>query len=286
MPMPSSFDILGPNEPLHPVILSVPHAGRQYPAAAAGLLRLGLPQLLSLEDRYADLLVDTAVAQGTRAIVARTPRLWVDLNRDEQEFDREMIRGTPDIVPIVTAKVRGGLGLIPRKIARGGDIWRRHLSTEELEARIRENHRPYHAALATLLAETRARFGVAILLDVHSMPSLATRDMECPAQVVVGDRFGRSALGRFTARATFALELCGLPVAVNTPYSGGYILNRHGAPGGSIHALQLEFDRRLYLEPSHQQPSEGIARIRDVVARLVRALADEATTPSFAIAAE
>jgi N-formylglutamate amidohydrolase len=286
MSSPVSFEIVGSPVPQHPVVLSVPHAGRHYPAEAGGLLRLGRAQLLPLEDRYADLLIDEAVAQGARAIVARTPRLWIDLNRDEREFDREMIAGVPESVPQITAKVRGGLGLIPRKISGGGDIWRRRLTPGELEARIALFHRPYHEAVAQMLAETRARFGVAVLLDLHSMPPLPIRDAVRPAQLVVGDRFGKSAASRFTAAILYALERHGLSAAVNSPYSGGHLLDRHGKPQEDVHALQLEIDRQLYLDPTMQQPSAGIGTIRHLVAQLVSILASEAGAAPFAIAAE
>src|SRR5215213_7212483 len=54
-----------------PVLLSVPHSGREYPpwliANAAG----GRPALESLEDPLVDRLVWRAVAQGIGAVVAR-----------------------------------------------------------------------------------------------------------------------------------------------------------------------------------------------------------------------
>ncbi|MFX7198018.1 N-formylglutamate amidohydrolase, partial [Acinetobacter baumannii] len=81
------------------------------------------------------------------------------------------------------AKLRGGLGLVPRRVAGAGELWRRRLDANDVNARIRNDHRPYHAALACALAAARARFGTAVLLDIHSMPSLGPDQ----PRLVIGD---------------------------------------------------------------------------------------------------
>ena len=285
MARPPIFDQIGPALAALPVLISVPHAGRDYPAALPEMTRLGMPQLLPLEDRYADLMLADAVAEGAQAIVCHVPRLLIDLNRDVREFDPAMIEGDAGAVPLASAKVRGGLGLVPRKV-RGGEIWRHKLPASELHLRIADIHRPYHAALADRLAVMKQRFGVAVLLDLHSMPPVVDRSGEGAPQIVIGDRFGRSAHGRFTARALAELEAAGYATSVNVPYAGGHILDRHGSPGGGVHAIQIEIDRRLYLDSSLDQPGPGLAAVRRLIARLVQALADEACALPFAIAAE
>ncbi len=286
MPHFLSFDQLGPETPGLPVLLSVPHSGRDYPDGVAKMVRLNRQQLLPLEDRYAELMIEKAVGQGAQALVARTPRLWIDLNRDEREFDGGMIEGTPERPPIVTMKVRGGLGLIPRKIARAGDVWHGKLSAVDMAERVAQHHRPYHAALAAALRATRAKFGIAILLDVHSMPPLRCGEGWEAPEIVLGDRFGRSTHSRFTARALAELEVQNLAVAVNSPYSGGHILDRHAEPRQGIHALQVEVDRRLYLDASLTSPGPGLARVQRIISALVGALAQEALESPLAIAAE
>src|SRR3546814_12031696 len=72
---------------------------------------------------------------------------------------------------LASARTRGGLGLVPSRISGSGAIWLQRMTGVELRRRIDEVHRPYHAALARLLEEARGRFGVAVLLDCHSMPS-------------------------------------------------------------------------------------------------------------------
>lgn len=245
-----------------------------------------MAELLPLEDRYADLLADMAIAQGTQALIARVPRLWIDLNRDVREYDPAMVDGALDLPSVMSAKVRGGLGLIPRKIARGGDIWRAKLDAEEVAERIAAFHQPYHAQLAAMLKAAQAKFGVAVLIDIHSMPPLVDRTGEGAPQIVIGDRFGKSADGRFTACALAYVEDQGFAASVNSPYAGGHILERHGAPVRGIHALQLEVDRRLYLDYTLARAGPGLGAMQALINDLVQVLAEEASRTSYAIAAE
>jgi N-formylglutamate amidohydrolase len=252
----------------------------------AELARVGPRQLRPLEDRYADALITDAVAWGVQAIVANVPRAWIDLNRQEREFDPAMMAGSGASEPLLTAKVRGGLGLIPRRVARAGEIWRRPIAVQDLALRIAEAHRPYHAALSHMLEQARARFGVAVLIDLHSMPPIVDRNGEGVPQIVIGDRFGKSAHGRFTSCALAEAEAFDLRAAVNAPYAGGHILERHAAPSQGIHAVQIEVDRALYLDAALDQPSVGTARMQRFVAGLAIALAGEALGADLSIAAE
>jgi len=278
--------MLGPAHPESPVVLAVPHAGRDYPPDLLAASRLPRGKLEALEDRYADLLVSGAVAGGATALVALRARAWIDLNRDEREIDPGMLDSPPLVPLLMSAKVRGGIGLVPRRIADGGEIWHRRLTRREVERRIIEDHRPWHRAIATLLDRAKARFGCAVLIDCHSMPPLPSQPVACAPNVVVGDRFGRSAADRFGDRLCAVVAAAGLKVARNTPYSGGHTLDRHGRPDRAVHALQVEIDRSLYLNRDLRSPSAGAAEAIDLVRRAAAALADEATAYPPALAAE
>ena len=278
--MTGSFDRLGPAAPASPVVVSVPHAGRDYPLALRAALRVPLSSLLPLEDRHIDRV---ALAARTTEImfVQRLPRAWIDLNRGEEERDPRVDEGAPAALPPQqTAKLRSGLGLVPRRASGAGEIWRRRFPADDIAARIAHDHRPYHAALAETLAATRAVFGIAVLVDLHSMPPIDG------AQLVIGDRFGRSCGSRFVARIEAECGAIGLRSAINAPYAGGYILDRHGAPGRGIHAVQIELDRALYLDGRHEAPGPGVAHSVALVGRILAALEDEALACSIAAAAE
>ena len=260
-------------------MLSVPHAGRDYPLPLRSALRVPLTAIRGLEDRHAD-----AIALGAREIetlfVALRPRAWIDLNRSEQERDPRLDDGARAGGPPLSAKLRSGLGLVPRRVGNSGDIWSRRLSADEVAMRIRDDHRPYHAALAAALASARARFGVAVLLDVHSMPPLG--DPAAAPRLVLGDRFGKSAAARFAARVEGVARAHGVNCAANAPYSGGHILERHGDPRRGVHAIQLEFDRSLYLDAALDQPGPGLPASVAMLRSIIDALADEALPAALA----
>ena len=273
MPVPA-FTRHGPLRPASPVVLSVPHAGRDYPYALRAALKVPPAALTTLEDRHADTLARAAATDQT-LIVASRARAWIDLNRAEDERDPRLDEGAPRRAPVeLSIKLRSGLGLVPRRASGWGDLWKRRLSNEEVMHRIRTDHRPYHHALAAELEAVRAVFGIAILLDVHSMPSLLP--VGSSARVVLGDRYGKSSAARFVSRAEAACQAHGVRTATNTPYSGGHLLDRHGAPARGIHAIQLEFDRALYLDAKLDAPGSGFGATVALLREIVAAVADEA----------
>lgn len=276
-----SFDLFGSlDAPASPVILSVPHAGRDYPLALRAALRVPIEALTVLEDRHVDQLA-SAARNAETMLVQRPARAWIDLNREESERDPRVDDGVdPRAAQAPSAKLRSGLGLVPRRIGRHGDLWQRPFAGEAIAARIAADHRPYHRALATALAAARARFGAAVLIDVHSMPPLADTAM------VFGDRYGRAAATRFVHRLEAEAEAAGLRYALNAPYAGGHILDRHGDPARGIHAVQIEWSRALYLDAALDQPGPGLAGAARIFRRMIDAIADEAASGALSLAAE
>ena len=281
---PPPFRRLGPESPGSPLVISVPHAGRAYSNALLAAARLSRARLESLEDRLVDRLVWRAVEGGAAALIADSPRAEIDLNRDERELDPAMVLPRPAAeATMESPRTRGGLGLIPARIAGAGAIWRQRIAAAEVARRVERIHRPYHAALAAELEAAKARFGIAVLLDCHSMPP---RGAVGQAGVVLGDRHGGSMAETLVAAAERAAREAGFAVARNAPYAGGHITERHGRPARGVHALQLELDRSLYLAPDLRTTGPGFDRVARLVAAIAEALADAALDPPEAIAAE
>lgn len=268
--------------PTSPIVLSVPHAGRDYPPAIRAALNVPIADLLPLEDRHVDTVALAARTDQT-TIVQNRARAWIDLNRREDERDPRVDEGAAPIREgESSAKLRSGLGLVPRRASGTGDVWARRFTDDDITERIDRDHRPYHVALADMLAAARARFGVAVLLDLHSMPPLGPAHKH--ARIVIGDRFGHTADARFVAR--IAAERRGIATAYNAPYAGGHILERHGDPANGIHAIQLELDRSLYLDRRYNGPGTGFMTTVAMVRAMIVALTDEALGGSLAAAAE
>lgn len=226
-----------------PVVLSVPHAGRDYPVWLVGLARHGRNSLAALEDPLVDRLVWRAMGQGAGAVIAQAPRAAIDCNRAEDEIDPAIIHGHRRTRP--SPRARGGLGIVPSRTAAHGHLWLEPIGGDELESRLRQAYLPYHRAIEDQVQLLLARFGCALLLDCHSMPA-----SKGTAQVVFGDRFGRSAAPWLVAEAQAVATEAGFTAAANDPFAGGHVLDRHGAPHNGVHALQVEIDRRCYLTPA------------------------------------
>lgn len=281
-----AFEHREPAELVSPVILSVPHAGRDYSHSLLSSSRLPLAQLETLEDRLMDRLIEPAQATGAVSIVAHTPRAEIDLNRDEREVDPAIIAPPPPARAIMpSARTRGGLGLIPARITGAGPIWHRPISESELSRRILQVHRPYHLALADAIERARRRFGIAVLIDCHSMPP---RSDSSPAQaeVIFGDLHGTSIAADLREAAVAAARQLGFRTACNAPYAGGYITARHGRPSAGVHAIQIEIDRSLYLTRDLRSPGPGYERTAAMLAQVTAALANRAIGTPQAIAAE
>jgi N-formylglutamate amidohydrolase len=264
-----------------PVLLSVPHAGRDY-APHETQLRVPLSAVRSLEDRYAERLADLAIAQNVPTIIAQAPRLAIDLNRAPEDLDPAMIRGMSGGGAPLSVKARAGLGLIPSRLASTGSLWRGALDRHDFDARLRDIYDAWHSAIEAQLSRTRAIWGCALLIDLHSMPPL---DMADAPQIVIGDRFGRSASAHIADAAIAVLTGMGYRVACNVPYAGGQIVARHANPAANVHALQIEIDRQLYLDAALDRPGPGLATMQNLVVRLITALSN-ALAPGLAAAAE
>lgn len=281
------FNIYGVVELPLPVLVSVPHAGREYPDIIFSALRLPSAALLRLEDRYADLLARNLMRSESPLIVAHRARAWIDLNRDETDLDVDMVSGADRAdYPQPGAKQRGGLGLVPRRLSGDGDLWMRPFELADIEHRIASFHRPYHLQVDDMLRRMRAKFGVAILLDLHSMPPIRQAQVQEAPQFVVGDRFGQSAASQYAELLIGQIRMRGFRAALNHPYAGEYILRRHARPKSNIHAIQLEVDRSLYLDSALREPGAGLAAITTLIDDLVYALADQALGTATLIAAE
>jgi len=263
-----------------PVLLSVPHSGRDYPDWLVALASAGKPSLTVLEDPWVDRLVWRALQRGCGAVIARAPRAAIDCNRAEDEVDPSIVEGARR--GRVSARARGGLGIVPTRTQQHGYLWRRAISPTQLDERLSQAHRPYHAAVEAQLASLVDRFGCALLLDCHSMPP----PPDGVPPIVVGDCRGRTADGWLSAEAIAIVQRSGFEAGLNEPFAGGHVIDRHAQPHRGVHALQLEIDRRCYLDDKLAKPGRGFDRVAALIETLAVELGQALIGRQFATAAE
>lgn len=245
-----AYELLSPTEQSRPLVLASPHSGNRYPADFLAAARLDPRALRKSEDCFVDEMFTDAAALGIPLLRALFPRAYLDVNREAYELDPDMFVDTlPPYVNTRSPRVAAGLGTIARVVANGEDIYRGKLRFAEAERRVSTFYHPYHTALKGLLERTRDRFGHAVLIDCHSMPSpgLGERDSR-RADIVLGDCFGNACAPSVMDAADRFLRGLGYSVNRNSPYAGGFTTRHYGRPRQGLHALQIEISRDLYMD--------------------------------------
>jgi N-formylglutamate amidohydrolase len=241
------FDVVEPRVLTAPLIFNSPHSGARYPKRFLSASRLDPLTLRRSEDAFVDELFLPCVALGAPLLRAHFPRAFLDVNREPFELDPQMFEGSlPEFANTRSLRVAAGLGAIPRVVGDTQPIYRGRISVADALERIAAFHQPYHERLGGLVGRARARFGLSILIDCHSMPSTLAEGG--PLDIVLGDRFGTSAAGWIVEALESALLARGYRVRRNKPYAGGFITETFGAPANSRHAVQIEINRALYMD--------------------------------------
>ena len=259
-----------------PLVVSSPHSGRAYDGDFLSASVLDAQRIRSSEDAYVDLLLAHVPALGVPLLAAEMPRAMLDLNRAPEELDPAVVRDVPR--GATNPRISSGLGVIPRVVAQGRAIYGGKISRAEAAGRIERIWRPYHATLASLMDAAQARFGQAILLDVHSMPHEAIEGSgprgRTP-EIVLGDRFGTAAAPELMDAAERIFAGLGFRVARNAPFAGAYITQTYGQPARHRHAIQVEIDRALYLDEVRVRPAAQFDAVRDLLTEAVARLRDD-----------
>lgn len=242
------------------VIVCSPHSGRDFPAWFLEETCLDVTALRSSEDAFMDRLIEPALTAGAATLVARIPRSIVDLNRSASDLDPGAVRCR--VTRPATPRALAGLGVIPRVVSAARPIRQRPIAMAEAKRRIETYWRPYHTALRGLVDEAVARFGWAIVIDMHSMPHEAISHLLPPRpDIVIGDRHGISCGMVLRERVCAAFRRAGFSLRLNVPFSGAYVANAYGRPTQGVHVLQVEIDRSLYLDQAEMKPSTGYPRL-------------------------
>lgn len=261
-----------------PVVVTSPHSGSDYPTAFLAASRLSAHDLRQSEDMYVDALFAEAPNFGATLIAARYPRSFVDLNRGANEIDPDLVE---DDLPVhreqSLPRVQAGLGTIPRIVAEDTPIYDDKLSIDEIARRMREIYHPFHAMLEDEVANLRNNFSTALLVDAHSMPSLATRNSaprnrSAQIDIVLGTCHGRACTDRITDFVSQYFRRSGYTIALNRPYAGGYITSHFGRPHAASHAIQIEINRALYMNETSYEMTANFDSLKADLSGLVAAL--------------
>ena len=262
-----------------PLVLDSPHSGTTYPPDF--LYACEMAMLRSAEDTHVEKLYDFAPTLGVHWVEAHFPRSYLDANRNTTEIDVSMFDaswpGEIETDARTLSKVRLGKGLIWRTTDDGVLIYERALAVSEVQARIDQCWKPYHAAVARAIDAAHARHGYSIHVNCHSMPSIASSHAtdfpgEAHADFVVGDREGTTASAALSHLVCEHLASLGYNVSHNHPYKGVELVRRYGKPAEHRHSLQLEINRKLYMNETTFELAPGFEALKADLRSLVDVL--------------
>jgi N-formylglutamate amidohydrolase len=270
-----AFETIRPRRQLAPIVFNSPHSGSDYPQRFLRQSRLNNLSIRQSEDAYVDEIFGRAPHLGVPLLRAKFPRAYLDVNREPYELDPRMFREPlPEHFNTTSPRIAAGLGTIARIVSENRPIYREPLTLEDAAMRIEGIYKPYHRALQGLLSDAISRFGVAVLIDCHSMPRLSRGNDRSAPDVVLGDRYGAACAPAIVDLVENVFAGAGLKVARNRPYAGGHNTRTYGRPRHGAHALQIEISRHLYMNEATLEKHEGFAALCQLATRLVTALID------------
>jgi len=265
----------GPAEAALPVVLDSPHSGWRMPPDFGSVL--GAAELRDGEDCFIDELYAPASASGVPLLAAQFPRTYLDPNRHAGDIDPDLLAEPwpGELKP--SGKARIGKALIWRTLDDGRPIYDRRLTVAEVEHRIAHYHRPYHEQLRALLDAAHARHGQVFHINCHSMNAVSGKMGEggagiARADIVLGDRDGTSCAPAFTSFVRGFLAERGYEVKVNDPFKGVELVRAFADPAAGRHSLQIEVNKRLYMDNAALAKTEGFARLQSHLMAMIDAI--------------
>ena len=255
-----------------PLVLDSPHSGNEYPEDFG--CSLPLDKQRQAEDSYVDELYAAGPDFGATLIAARFPRSYIDPNRSLLDIDATLLEAPWPGPAMPSPKTARGIGLIWRVLDTGESIYKRKLTVEEVKRRIVHYHQPYQRAVKDALDGVHRHFGGVWHLNLHSMPAVSsTISEEGPgksrADFVLGDRDGSTCEPGFTASIAETLRDMGYQVKINDPYKGVELVRAFSDPQAQRHSLQIEVNRRLYMDERTRERNAGFEALRANLSRLL-----------------
>lgn len=216
-----------------PIVLGLPHTGTYVPEEVAAKLTPRGRELADT-DWHIHKLYEGLLA-GATTVRATFHRYVVDANRDPSGVSLYPGQNTTTLVPLTDFD--------------GAPLWTEAPSDAEIEARRVQYHAAYHAALEAEMARVRAKHGVAILYDCHSIRSVIPYLFEgVLPDFNVGTNLGTTCAPEIEAETVAICAAAeGYSSVLNGRFKGGWTTRHYGRPADGWHAIQMELAQSTHL---------------------------------------
>ena len=240
-------------------MVSIPHAGEDIAEEAAWLKNQDPKTLLCDVDRFVDRLYEPTL-DLLKIPTIKTPwnRYNIDCNRRPDDLDPKALRKKG-----VQRTSHYSYGLYWLTTTKSQPLILEPIDENVHEAIFHCCYKPFHTQVSQTIEDIKKKFGEVYHLDLHSMPSVATRvhsdseDKRERPEVTVSDNLGASSSDFFTELVIKSYEDAGFSVILNWPYEGGGITTLYGNPQKHQHTLQIELNRKLYMDEDTKEPLKG-----------------------------
>jgi N-formylglutamate amidohydrolase len=264
--IPGVLEVIPERGTPSPMVFDSPHSGLELPADFRPAVSPAM--VLKASDTWVDALFDFAPDLGAPFLLAKAPRSFLDLNRSALDVDPDLLDAPWPHAIRDNAATRRGMGLTWRYAWEDVPMYAAPFSVAEMEDRLDRYWRPYHAALRRLLDAARERFGVVYHINCHSMPAVGHRLSPDPPgtvrpDVVIGDYDGAACEPGFVTLAIRAFEERGYTVSLNKPFRGAELVSAYAEPAAGRHSIQIEVNRRLYMDEDTREKAQGFTRLHD-----------------------
>jgi N-formylglutamate amidohydrolase len=232
-----------------PLFFDSPHSGCQFPDDFKAILPL--MRLRRAEDAFVNDLFSEAPNLGTSLIDALFPRSYIDTNRAETDFSPKDLSDQWPVTLNPSEKGIRGTGLVWVRLHGFDEVYEEKLSSAALKHRIDTCWVPYHSAVSNLYDQLFEQFGCAYHLNCHSMRANGnSKDVGAAKprpDFILSDRDGTTCELDFMKVTKNYIENLGYVVSINDPFKGAELIQRYSDPLGGRHSMQIEINRRLYM---------------------------------------
>ena len=259
-----------------PLVFDSPHSGSHYPESFKTLV--SLDRMRRAEDAFVDELFAAAPDHGAPLIAATFPRLFVDPNRAPEDFEPSEVQGAFAVPLQPSKKAAVGKGIVWTRLHGLASLYEDPLTATEVMRRIDAYWRPYHVAVASALDEAFDEFGRVYHVNCHSMrargnPMDEDGESDRP-DFVISDGDGGTSDPHFTKFVSDHLRDEGFTAPCNDPYKGADLVRRYSDPARGRHSIQIEINRKLYMNEERVEKAATFPAVKDVLTDLIRTIAD------------
>lgn len=260
------YEVKEPNAPLVPIIISIPHAGTNFPSELKKHYKKRMRKFIDDTDWYVHKLYNFAPELGITIVKANLNRWVIDLNRDPESTplynDGRLITTCTPVTDFYGNSIYKSKKLEP--------------SPAEKQRRLDTYYWPYYRKIEALVEERKTQFGKVLLWDAHSIRhKVSTIQKDAFPDMILGNNDEKTAHPELITSALQHLRSGKYGVNHNAPFKGGHITRYFGKPENNVHALQLEMNKILYMDDNElTYNKERAGDVKEILKKTILALMD------------